>query len=306
MLEETENNFPKTQEEFELHRLEEAKPGIRKLFDSFNQHVFKKTEISSVFSNHRETLNISSATNVRTILEYLTSELSLKEVKIPSSYESSEKRYVWGNPSAYEVACSLRKNSYLCHGSAVFLHGLNDQIPHTIYLNYEQSRKPASESILTQVGIERAFAGRQRQSKLYYEYENSKITIINGKNTKQLEVGEIELQDVILPITNVERTLIDITVRPAYSGGIFEVLEAYKNAKEQISVNILVATLKKLDYVYPYHQSIGFYMEKAGFAEKQFSKLLKLGTDFDFYIDYHLPKKQNYDKKWRLFYPDGF
>ena len=62
-----------------------------------------------------------------------------------------------------------------------------------------------------------------------------------------------------LRFTNLERTLIDATVRPVYAGGVFEVRKAYELAKEKVSVNRLAALLQKLDYTYPYHQAIGFY-----------------------------------------------
>ncbi len=87
--------------------------------------------------------------------------------------------------------------------------------------------------------------------------------------------------------------------------GVIQVLEAFKTAKDKISVNTLVATLKKLDYIYPYPQAIGFYLERAGYSEKQWSRLLKLKSSFDFYLAHGLPAKKNYDKRWGLYYPGG-
>ena len=105
-------------------------------------------------------------------------------------------------------------------------------------------------------------------------------------------------------VTNLERTLIDSSVRPAYAGGIFQVVEAFKRAKETVAADQLVTTLKQLDYVYPYHQVIGFYMEKAGYAEASLAKMEKLGIAFDFYATYGL-KKTEYNQRWRLFHPGG-
>ncbi len=204
------------------------------------------------------------------------------------------------------MALALRKNSYLTHGSAVFLHGLTDQIPKTVYVNYEQSPKPQS-GVLTQEGINRAFANAQRQSNLAFKHGEYEIVIINGKFTDRLEVSTFSgSNSESLEVTKLERTLIDIAVRPAYAAGVFQVLEAYERAKDQVSTSTLVATLKNLNYLYPYHQAIGFYMERAGYPKSKWSKLLKPGASFDFYLAHKLPEGKKYDPKWRLYYPGGF
>ena len=129
---------------------------------------------------------------------------------------------------------------------------------------------------------------------------------MSGKYTERLEVGPLPVDTgEEVDVTRIERTLVDIAVRPDYAGGIYQVLEAYRTAKDRISVNTLIAILKKLDYVYPYHQSIGFYMDRAGYDESRTKRLLALGTSLDFYLTYGI-KDRKYDRKWRLFFPKGF
>jgi len=46
------------------------------------------------------------------------------------------------------------------------------------------------------------------------------------------------------------------------------VLRAFRASRSRISVRRLLLTLQKFQYVYPYHQAIGFYMQRAGFPER--------------------------------------
>jgi len=106
-------------------------------------------------------------------------------------------------------------------------------------------------------------------------------------------------------VTKLERTLIDITVRPIYGGGVYQVLEAYRNAKDRISTATLIAALAKLEFVYPYHQAIGFYMQKAGYPSKALARLKALDMPFNFYLAHDI-RDRAFDPEWRLFYPNGF
>jgi predicted transcriptional regulator of viral defense system len=233
-------------------------------------------------------------------------EIGLRRVELAGpTHQQRFIRYLWREPSPIEVASSLRSTAYLCHSSAVFVHGLTDQLPKTLYVNYEQSEKPKPSGKLSQEGIDRAFRGKQRESTFAFEYGEFRFILLSGKNTKRLEVLTKHLpQGGEVQVTSVERTLIDIAVRPTYGGGVHEVLEAYRNAKGQVSVGRLVATLKQLDYVYPYHQAIGFYLDRAGYAEKQWERLRELGLEFKFYLA-HGMKQTTYDERWRLFHPKG-
>src|SRR5204863_201070 len=135
--------------------------------------------------------------------------------------------------------------------------------------------------------------------------EGQRIQILNGKQTGNLGVTEIKSDlNEALQVTDLSRTLIDIAVRPSYSGGVFEVLNAYKKAKKRkVSIDILITYLKQLDYVYPYHQVIGFYMEKSGIYEaSEIDLLKKIGMKYNFYLAYGI-KKPQFVTEWKLYIP---
>jgi predicted transcriptional regulator of viral defense system len=203
------------------------------------------------------------------------------------------------------MGISLKRGSYLSHGTAVFLHGLTDLLPKVIYVNAEQSQKPAPSGPLTQPALDRAFSNNERRSNYIFHYRKTEFILISGKFSNHLEVGTIQgPKNELLPVTKLERTLIDICVRPIYSGGPYQVLQTFRAVKNHISVNTLLATLKKLGYMYPYHQAIGFYMQRAGYPDSQCSQLKSLGLHFDFYLAHHITDKA-YDSDWRLYYPKG-
>ena len=150
--------------------------------------------------------------------------------------------------------------------------------------------------------MDRAFQRRPRKSKYVFEYGTFQVCLVNGMNTGNLGVETIDVDGEPLRVTNLARTLIDATIRPAYAGGCSAVMKAFKKAKDRVSADQIIAMLKKIKYVYPYHQAIGFYMENVGFDEEAVNKLRKLGLRYDFYLDYNM-KKKAFSKEWRIYHP---
>ena len=211
-------------------------------------------------------------------------------------------RYSHNLSFPFAIGLSLRSKSYLTHSSALFLHGLIEKLTKTIYVNKEQSAKMSTNE-LTQEGIDRAFSNNARQSNYIWKWGNYRFMLLNGKQTGNYEVIDIKFETgETLQITDLERTLIDIVVRPHYCGGTKNLIEIYSKANGKVSVKKIIKTLKQLDYKYPYHQSIGFLMERSGFKKRDYNQLKDLGLDFDFYLNYFI-KNKKFDANWKLYYP---
>jgi len=287
-------------------RIQIAKPDIVASFEKNPQKTFRPEDIAEILRAQRQGWRLAQRQTLGGFIEFLVKRTGLRSVVLRREDGNEVARYTWGARSPYEIALSLGRGSYLSHATAVLLHGLNDLIPKTIYVNQEQAAKPSPPpDSLTQQAIDSAFAKPVRITKERYELNDTVIMVIRGKWTGRLEVDTLQgPEGTMLDTTRIERTLIDITVRPAYAGGVFQVLEAFKAAKSQTSVNLLLRTLRKLDYVYPYHQCIGFYLQRAGYDEEKLHFIRSMPRNFDFYLTHAMTDKL-YDPTWRLFYPSG-
>lgn len=215
-------------------------------------------------------------------------------------------RFVYGKPNIWAYCISLIKNSYYTHRTALYIHGLINKDHNEIYLNFEQRRNSASNSTsLTQNRINFALSKPQRVSNNIADFEGYKIHLLNGQNTNRYGVIKTNFNGTEIYVTDLERTLIDIVVRSSYTGGIKEIFNCYKAAKGKISIEKLAETLKHLALVYPYHQCIGFLLEKTGnYDSVEIKKLKDFGLKYDFYLTREISEKE-YSKEWKLYYPSN-
>jgi predicted transcriptional regulator of viral defense system len=146
-------------------------------------------------------------------------------------------RFCRGQAGALDIAATLRASAFFSHSTAAYLNGLIATLPSTLFLNVEQSAKPKSPlNTLSQESLDRAFSGNQRQSKLFYTHKTLKVTMLSGKKTGKLGVESLAgSSGRSFFATNLERTLIDLTVRPVYAGGLPAVIECFRAAKAHVA-----------------------------------------------------------------------
>lgn len=201
-------------------------------------------------------------------------------------------------PPIYEIALILKQRCYISHLSAAHIHGFVKLKPDILYVTSEGIEKPGLPMVTDPAAIASAFKSKARRSGSVYTIGKEKVILLGGKFTGQL--GVVKKDGIRL--TDPERTLIDIVVRPFYAGGAQAVLDIYKVAKGQISVPILIEYLNEINFAYPYHQALGFYLEKAGYRGKTITRLDKDYAKTKFYLDYEM-NSQLFDKKWQVYYP---
>lgn len=293
-----------------VSRIQIAKPDIVAKFDSLPP-VLRTTDLAQAFQENREFWRLTKSTTLNSFIDFLVNKTQLKPVRF-SFPQRDVTGYTWRDVPLLELLLALVDKSFYSHYTAVRLHGLTEQVPKTIFLNHERHGYGDSDDkeLFPQEAIDAAFRQPPRASKNEVTHGDARIVFLSSADQGMLGVAEGKVnygdnRDLALRFTNLERTLIDIVVRPFYAGGVFEVAKAYENAKSSVSVNTVAAMLKRMKFGYPYHQAVGFYLERAGYKPQLVDMFKKLPMERDFYLTHNMGETE-YVSQWRLYVPKGF
>jgi predicted transcriptional regulator of viral defense system len=292
-----------------------ATPEITAYFKSDFRKAFNRKDLEEILNDNRKEWMLRSEFSPGAFIDNLTESGILKRKDLRFLKHNYPVYTKDGKADIYDIVGKASEKGYFSHLSAVYLHEMTVQIPKTIYLTIEQPRLRENQtSKITQDDIDVSFAKESKLSnaivKLMLNRRQWTIYQLFGsvhyheQETNSLETF-VHSDGVKLRRTSPERTLIDIAIRPEYSGGIEIVREAYQNAQSRISVNRLNAILKEMKTKYPYHQVIGFWMEiSSNYTETQLGILNRVPQEYDFYLIHGHDKEQlKYNKKWRIYYP---
>jgi hypothetical protein len=262
--------------------------------------VITRRAAGDILANLRELWQVPKSFGADQLITLLLENNVIRIAELRSDDYGTKNRYLLGNVSPLTLASSIHSGSYLSHGAALHLHGLAPL--GAIYVNHEQSAKN-SDSRLSQAALNKAFRNKQRQSNYVYRYASHTVIFLNGKDTGCAGVVEMRGPDKErLRVTNLERTLIDIVVRPRYAGTIETIMGAFRKMAKRVSIDRITALLDKTDYSYPYHQALGFLFSRSGVPERWLAPLRRRGSRFKFYLDYGMTNPA-YDPEWRIYYP---
>lgn len=274
----------------------------------FNEKVefYKIRELRKIYNVCIDKKYIYSTTTFTAFQKFLIQNNIYKEKFVLEFPSKTYTRYFVTPPSLYQAIQSISSNAYFSHYSAVEYHNLTNNVPKTIFISLEKSPhlKETQKKRLVQEEINKAFYMPARISKNLTVKDIYSINLLQSKYSNKLGITEVNYNNAQINVTNIERTLIDITVSPYYCGGCFEVLNVYKKAKGRVKIPKLYNMLIELNYIYPHHQAIGFYLEKAGYKEDDL-KLFDHDKELRFFVQRELKEKERkYSERWNLYYPE--
>jgi predicted transcriptional regulator of viral defense system len=290
-----------------VSNLERARSKIQSYFSNGDRKAYTTLDLQEIFHENHSSWRLAASTSYNKFVDFLCVDTDILRLTrlVHTSSGAIKKVYTNSEASNYDIICTIKKSGYLSYLSALVIHELTLQSPKTFYISDEIHKNYSTNSSLTQANVDKAFSKVQRKSSnIYKEEKTGDRYVFIEKKENSHDIGILKNGLSRFPVSDLERTLIDCTVRPQYSGGIFSVLEAFKNARKKIDINKMIHYLDELNYIYPYHQLIGFYLDRSGYSMGDLDLLKRRVTKLKFYITYNLNKKV-LDKKWNIYYPEG-
>ena len=99
-------------------RMQKAKPDIVSVFEGLPQTTFSRNQIETILSEHRDEWKLSESITIYQFIQFMLDETELDVVKF-SFPSRTIIRYHFGNVSIYELAQSLKPDSYFTHYTAM-------------------------------------------------------------------------------------------------------------------------------------------------------------------------------------------
>jgi len=215
------------------------------------------------------------------------------------------------NLGLYELAAALFPRGYFCNLSSVYFHSLTDQVPGVVYVCNETSshRERGHIEALPESAIRAAFIKPHRHTKNIVDVKNGAVAILDRERGTDFGVVTIRGRHPLYPagmrVSGLERALIDAVVAPQYNGGIANVLSYFQAAKRRVRTERLLDIYQDLQFVYPYAQSIGFLLERAGMPGRAAALREAHPPQQKFFLDHDARSTWVYDKRWMLYHPRG-
>ena len=177
----------------------------------------------------------------------------------------------------FEIVMALNEQAVISHFSAMHYHHLTDQMPLEVFWSI-----PRSDDI------------QGYKHKLYYK--GTQYHAIQTKKKNCFGIQNIWIGEAKIKITDIEKTLLDGLTCPKYSGGLMEVLHAFKTTELDIEKIIEYA----LKYNIAVAKRLGWTLDSLGESDIVLESLLRLPTKAYHKLDVSGKSHGKYNSKWHI------
>ncbi len=179
----------------------------------------------------------------------------------------------------FEIATHLVRPSAISHFSAFHIHELTDQIPQIVYVS-----TPTGSS------LPRVHAGE------LFSYKGVRYQFISVRKDHFFGIEHVWIGEAQIPVTDLERTLLDGLIKPKYCGGFMEVLHAFTT--RNFDIKKITEYALRLDASVA--KRLGWVLEKIGHRGEALTSLSTLPLKGFVKLDTSGEKIGPYNKRWHI------
>ena len=189
----------------------------------------------------------------------------------------------------YDFVYSLERNGFFSMFTSLNIQGFTNFRDNFIFISKERmQRVNFSSKNITQEAIDKAFSNKPRKTKAYNTIYNYNIVMLESNNTQG--VGIINYNGY--KVSSINRAFVEIISNIQYSKTPYDVIWEFRQLKDKLDINEIFKIIEKFDFIYPYYQLAGYYLEKIGFLKEELSRFFNNKTNLIFYT---MKNKTNYD-----------
>lgn len=284
-------------------------------------NVLNVTAVRTIYAALRDKQLLLKRTKLSDFSKYLVSPESdlFREISITSSKDGKTiTRLVPRHEqvSSYAIALSLSPHTYVSHYSALYLQNLTLNVPKPLYIKKKATKSKAFHEAekLSQSQVDEAFAAPVKTTKNIYtfNYEGKMREVYLLEKSAAIDNGITKISAPHapsgIPLSGIEKTLIECVIKPNYAGGTQEVMAAFRAAKDRLKVLRMMQLVEKGGYSLPYGKNILFYMDRAGYTEQQKDLVRQRLTPETKQLNSYLEKSMRdpaFDTNIGVYYPKG-
>jgi len=254
-------------------------------------------QLKEILDQLKDKSLVSSSLSYNSFLLKLIDEgLSQKSITIRGHTKT---RYTFSQDfNIYDFCNSLEKNSFFSMSTALNLQGLSNFRSDYIFVSKERSTRIEQGSItLNQENIDNAFSKKPRRTNAYDKIDNHIVVLLEANNTDGFGIVEYDGYKV----SSINRVFVEMITNIHYFQSSQNLIQVFENIKNRLDIDKIYTIIEKFDFIYPYFQLAGFYLEQIGYSKDELSKYFAKKSELNFYTEKN-KNHHEFDEYWKIYF----
>lgn len=267
---------------------------------------FSSVDISRIKDELKKKSLIPGSMSYDRFLNRLIDEgLNTFSLSVQGSYKT---RYSFKKNLDHDLFASILsgKKTFLSMTTALRLQGLTDYRNEVIFVSREQSDKGYYnyDNELKQEAVDTAFIqGIPRYSNSIGELDGKNYVFLSPKYSDCYEV--ITMKNGV-KVSSINRAFVEMIVNIHYFKTYTTIIDIFQPLKEKLDIRKIYKFIEMLNYIYPYFQCAGFYLEQIGFSKDELIEFKDIVSDLNFYTQKSklelVGEDYLFNEYWKMYY----